>query len=438
MSFAKGVVTGSAWLLCACIGLTLAGCGGSDPKPEEKQSQAGTPAGARMISLEDPDPGNPANNQAEYLNASAQPAGLRETQTGESVRPANGNQTRTFPDKNDQLDSSSASEGLKAVNQWHRATLENRPQVLSTLDLPQAQALRDFQAIWDGKAAAYRADLRIELPDALGPEFQRLARAFAQGGADSLGQALRSGSGPIWLAWLEVYAFTSADEQQHEKASRALGSLLRGMLDAGYDRERILTLRDKIWSVARYANSFLPFQKYEVRSGDNLINIAYDFSKPGAGIRHGWIQAFNDKASDTIRVGEELLIPKQILHMEIWRGQRIGALYAGNYILRLYAVSVGRHGADETPLGQFTIEIHDPKPIWYRDDGPNLPYGNPDNPLGERWLGFKEKTSYGLHGTNSEESIGTYETQGCVRFHNVDIVELFDLLPVGTKILIHA
>ena len=101
-------------------------------------------------------------------------------------------------------------------------------------------------------------------------------------------------------------------------------------------------------------------------------------------------------------------------------------------------MSVGQPGPDsETPVGTFTIGEHEPEPVWYRPDGGIVPYGNPENALGERWLGFVEKSSYGLHGTNSEETLGSFETQGCIRFSNEEIVQLYDLLPDGSQVVIH-
>lgn len=42
-----------------------------------------------------------------------------------------------------------------------------------------------------------------------------------------------------------------------------------------------------------------------------------------------------------------------------------------------------------------------------------------------------------IHGTNGEEKIGRPASQGCVRLGNLDVIELFDLVDVGTEVLIH-
>jgi L,D-transpeptidase YbiS len=41
-----------------------------------------------------------------------------------------------------------------------------------------------------------------------------------------------------------------------------------------------------------------------------------------------------------------------------------------------------------------------------------------------------------IHGTPYEASIGKPESDGCVRMRNADVIELFDLVPVGTPVLI--
>jgi L,D-transpeptidase YbiS len=42
-----------------------------------------------------------------------------------------------------------------------------------------------------------------------------------------------------------------------------------------------------------------------------------------------------------------------------------------------------------------------------------------------------------LHGTNQEHLLGTPSSHGCIRLSNTDIITLFDLVKVGTKVTIH-
>ena len=41
-----------------------------------------------------------------------------------------------------------------------------------------------------------------------------------------------------------------------------------------------------------------------------------------------------------------------------------------------------------------------------------------------------------IHGTSYENEIGTPVSIGCIRMKNIDVIELFDLILVGTKVLI--
>jgi lipoprotein-anchoring transpeptidase ErfK/SrfK len=43
-----------------------------------------------------------------------------------------------------------------------------------------------------------------------------------------------------------------------------------------------------------------------------------------------------------------------------------------------------------------------------------------------------------IHGTPDSVQIGKPDSHGCVRMHNADIIQLFDMVPVGTPVLIDA
>ncbi|MGB4581746.1 MAG: L,D-transpeptidase [Coriobacteriia bacterium] len=44
-------------------------------------------------------------------------------------------------------------------------------------------------------------------------------------------------------------------------------------------------------------------------------------------------------------------------------------------------------------------------------------------------------TAYNIHGTDTDSSIGTYASHGCIRLHNYDILVLFDMVPLGTMVV---
>ncbi len=65
--------------------------------------------------------------------------------------------------------------------------------------------------------------------------------------------------------------------------------------------------------------------------------------------------------------------------------------------------------------------------------------GGPDNPLGARALYLYQNgrdTMYRIHGTNEPETIGHGASSGCIRMRNIDVVDVFNKVPVGTKVIV--
>ncbi len=49
--------------------------------------------------------------------------------------------------------------------------------------------------------------------------------------------------------------------------------------------------------------------------------------------------------------------------------------------------------------------------------------------------GVYEYTAYNLHGTDTDSSIGTYASHGCIRMHNYDVLVLYPQVDIGTQVL---
>lgn len=97
------------------------------------------------------------------------------------------------------------------------------------------------------------------------------------------------------------------------------------------------------------------------------------------------------------------------------------AVVSGDVILRNYAVGLG---GDRTPEGTFVIS-----------EKVRNPNGTDQGIFGSRGMTLSD-TDYGIHGTDKPRSIGKDESLGCVRMEREDIEELFDLIPLGTKVTI--
>jgi lipoprotein-anchoring transpeptidase ErfK/SrfK len=63
--------------------------------------------------------------------------------------------------------------------------------------------------------------------------------------------------------------------------------------------------------------------------------------------------------------------------------------------------------------------------------------GGPDNPLGSRALYLYRNgndTLYRIHGTPQSWSIGQSLSSGCIRLLHQDIIYLYEIVPVGTRV----
>lgn len=112
-------------------------------------------------------------------------------------------------------------------------------------------------------------------------------------------------------------------------------------------------------------------------------------------------------------------------------------VYQGNTALHSYPVAIGREGW-ETPTGTFSVINMLRNPGWTNPlTGDRIAPG-PDNPLGERWIAFwtDGRNYIGFHGTPSRNSIGRPASHGCVRMYNEDVRQLFEVVQVGTPIVV--
>jgi lipoprotein-anchoring transpeptidase ErfK/SrfK len=66
---------------------------------------------------------------------------------------------------------------------------------------------------------------------------------------------------------------------------------------------------------------------------------------------------------------------------------------------------------------------------------PRFMAGGPGNPLGPRAM-YLGHTIYRIHGTNQPQTIGHAVSSGCFRLVDDDIIDLYDRVPVGTKVII--
>jgi lipoprotein-anchoring transpeptidase ErfK/SrfK len=106
-----------------------------------------------------------------------------------------------------------------------------------------------------------------------------------------------------------------------------------------------------------------------------------------------------------------------------------------------YGIGVGRDGF--TWSGVKTIDRKAEWPDWYPPADmlerqpflPRMMAGGPGNPMGARAM-YLGGTVYRIHGTNSPSTIGTRATSGCIRMVNEDVIDLYNRVNIGTKVVV--
>ena len=66
---------------------------------------------------------------------------------------------------------------------------------------------------------------------------------------------------------------------------------------------------------------------------------------------------------------------------------------------------------------------------------PRFMAGGPGNPLGARAM-YLGSTLYRIHGSNEPETIGQAVSSGCFRMVNEDVIDLYNRVSVGAKVIV--
>jgi lipoprotein-anchoring transpeptidase ErfK/SrfK len=210
---------------------------------------------------------------------------------------------------------------------------------------------------------------------------------------------------------------------------------LSGLYFAETDKARQAEIKNKLDEL----NAELVFSKepspdaiiYEVRPGDSLIEIASKFNT-----NYEFIARINNKHRTSIRVDERLKILKGNVTALVDKSDYTLTLLLDGHFIKQYPIGTGK--SDKTPEGKFIVDNKLKNPVWYSPDG-IYQFGDPENVLGTRWIGFEDKKGlygYGIHGTTDPDSIGKQMSNGCIRLKNEDVEDLFDYVKAKMIVVI--
>jgi len=106
-----------------------------------------------------------------------------------------------------------------------------------------------------------------------------------------------------------------------------------------------------------------------------------------------------------------------------------------------YGIGVGRPGFTWSGVKQITAKREwpdwiPPEEMLRRQPGlPHFMAGGPDNPLGARAL-YLGSSLYRIHGSNEPWTIGQAVSSGCIRMRNEDVIDLYNRVKLGTKVVV--
>jgi lipoprotein-anchoring transpeptidase ErfK/SrfK len=172
-----------------------------------------------------------------------------------------------------------------------------------------------------------------------------------------------------------------------------------------------------------------------------------------------WVSATAAAPSDSERPGyvpteaEEQLAPELRRQMVFFRTtetagtivvhtqERFLYLVQGNNRAIRYGIGVGREGFQWTGLKRIDRKaewpdwVPPPEMIERQPYLPRFMAGGPGNPMGARAL-YIAGTVYRIHGTNQPHTIGSAVSSGCFRLTNPELIDLYERVPIGTKVVV--
>lgn len=160
--------------------------------------------------------------------------------------------------------------------------------------------------------------------------------------------------------------------------------------------------------------------------GETLGSIAKMYNVPWQ-----YLARLNRVDPQDLQAGQQLKVVQGPFGAVVDLDEFCLTIHAHGWYVHSYRIGTGAH--DGTPTGEFKVEEKLENPTWYNPDGGVVDADDPENPLGEFWLGLGNHI--GIHGTIDPDSIGQAVSRGCVHLNDGDIDEVFALLNVGSKVI---
>jgi lipoprotein-anchoring transpeptidase ErfK/SrfK len=172
-----------------------------------------------------------------------------------------------------------------------------------------------------------------------------------------------------------------------------------------------------------------------VQAGEVLARIARSYN-----VTADLLALINDiPDKNRIGLGQRLKVVHGPFHAVIIKKQHQCRVFLDDVLVAEFPVGLGEYGS--TPTGEWVASDKLTNPTYYPPasrGGDIIAADDPDNPLGEHWIGLKGvsgqavgQVGYGIHGTIEPETVGKDVSMGCVRLLAEDVALLYKLMTPG-------
>ena len=222
--------------------------------------------------------------------------------------------------------------------------------------------------------------------------------------------------------------------EAHEKAVEMLGNA-EVASHPGFRREVIALLNSAADAIFTGRGTHPDAVVHTIASGDSLDRLARRHATTIEAIAG----ANRIKDPDKIMLGYDLKILPGPWSAEVDCGTYELKVFRNGGLFRIFTVGVGRD--DLTPRGDFIIADRVVNPSWTVGNR-EIPFGDPENVVGTRWMPLRAVAptppvdGIAFHGCWDESGIGRSSSNGCIRLSNRDVEELYELLPINSKVTV--
>jgi lipoprotein-anchoring transpeptidase ErfK/SrfK len=195
------------------------------------------------------------------------------------------------------------------------------------------------------------------------------------------------------------------------------------------EHQRVVELLSQLAGTVVYSREHLLAPAHTVVAGETLEQIATAHNVP-------WqlLAKINGVTGPgPLQPGQQLKVVNGPFHAYVDLEDRQLVLFLdGKYYAGRFPVAFGKE--NEPAPERYTVKNKAENPTYYGAGGATFGPGDPQNPLGTRKIELDRQLS--IHGTNDPTSLDRDDPRGCIRLSPSDAEDVFDILTVGSEVVI--